>query len=130
MLAVHEAERVYAHNYLSLDSYSFTNRERLHTASQFQRVFKQANKSTSESFIMLFRKNNVGFPRIGIVVAKRKVKQAVDRNLIKRIIKESFRLSKAKLPPYDFIVILKKPVANIQRDSLRKELNIFWQSFA
>ena len=130
MLAVHEAERVYAHNYLSLDSYSFTHRERLHNASQFQRVFKQADKSSSVSFIMLFRIHNVGFPRIGIVVAKRKVKQAVDRNLIKRIIRESFRLSKAKLPPYDFIVILKRPVTNMRRDKLRKELNTLWQSFS
>ena len=130
MLAVHEAERVYARNYLSLDDYSFTHRERLHTASQYQRVFKHADKSSSESFIMLFRENNVGFPRTGIVIAKRKAKRAVDRNLVKRIVRDSFRLNKANLPPFDFVIILKKPVTTIRRDKLRKELINFWQSFA
>ncbi len=130
MLAVHEAERVYAHNYLSLDNYSFTPQERLHTASQHQRVFNQADKSSSESFIMLFRENNVGFPRTGVVVAKRKAKRAVDRNLIKRIVRDSFRLNKTKLPSYDFIVILKSPITKIRRDKLRKEITILWQSFA
>ena len=130
MLAVHEAERVYAHNYLSLDNYSFTHQERLHTASQYQRVFNRADKSCSESFIMLFRENNAGFPRTGVVVAKRKAKRAVDRNLIKRIVRDSFRLNKKKLPSYDFIVILKSPIIKIRRDKLRKEITNLWQSFA
>lgn len=121
-----EAECALAHNYLPLDNYSFTYRERLHNASQYQRVFKQAEKLTSESFIMLFSKNDVEFPRIGIVIAKRKVKCAVDRNLLKRIVRDSFRLSKTKLPSYDFIVIIKKPIHTIRRKKIRKEIIKNW----
>ena len=114
---------------MSLDNNSFSYRERLHSARQYQRVFKQANKSSSESLIMLFRKNNVGFPRIGIVAAKRKLKRAVDRNTVKRVIRDSFRLNKSKLPSYDFIIILKKPIQTIRSDKLRKEITAFWLSF-
>ena len=55
-------------------------------------------RSSSEFFTILSRENAIGQPRLGIVVAKRHVKRAVDRNTIKRIIRESFRLAKAFLP--------------------------------
>ena len=130
MPAVHEAVRAYAHNFLSEDDYSFNRRDRLQTASQFQRVFDQAEKSTSGIFTILFRENTIGYPRLGIVIAKRNVKRSIDRNLIKRIIRESFRLHKKQLPANDYIVILKHPVSNVQREKIRQQLIHYWNNNA
>ncbi len=126
MLDVHEAVRAYAHKFLSVSDNSFTYRERLHTARQFQRVFDQATKSSNEVFTILSRENTIGHPRLGIVVAKRNVKRSVDRNLIRRIIRESFRLNKAQLPANDFVVILKRPIKNVQRDKISQQLKNLW----
>ena len=112
---------------MSAVDYSFTYRERLHTTSQFQRVFDRATRSGSESFVLLSRENAVGHPRLGMVVAKRRARRSVDRNMVKRMIRESFRTSKAGLPACDYVVILKQPVGAAQRDRLRQQLIRLWQ---
>lgn len=121
---------VYVHNYLSLEeSYSFTHKDRLLNASQFTHVFDQANKASSDFFTILSRENNVGQARLGIVVAKRRAKRSVDRNIIKRIIRESFRLNKSSLPENDFIVILKRPIKIIMRTKLRQQMETLWKQY-
>ena len=110
-------------------NYSYTQKNRLLKASQFSRVFDQATKSSSEFFTILSRENQVKHPRLGIVVAKRRAKRAVDRNILKRIIRESFRLNKNTLPAKDFIVILKRPIKIIKRTNLRLQLETLWKQY-
>ncbi len=129
MLAVHEAVQNSAHNFLPVEDFSYTHRDRLQNASQFTRVFDQATKSSSEFFTILSRENTEGLPRLGIVVAKRRAKRSVDRNIIKRIIRESFRLNKATLPASDFIVILKRPIKIIKRSNLRLQMETLWKQY-
>ncbi len=44
--------------------------------------------------------------RLGVVVAKKLLKKAVDRNRVKRIIREQFRRRRVSLPAHDLIVRL------------------------
>lgn len=44
--------------------------------------------------------------RLGLVVAKKLLKRAVDRNKVKRVVREHFRLRLAGLPPVDLVVRL------------------------
>lgn len=129
MLVVHVAVQNSAHNFLPAEDFSFTHRDRLLNASQFTRVFDQANKSSSDFFTILSRENTAGQPRLGIVVAKRRAKRSVDRNIIKRIIRESFRLNKATLPDNDFIVILKRPIKFIKRSNLKLQMETLWKQY-
>jgi len=133
MLVVHEAVQNFAHSFLPTEDFSFTHRSRLLDASQFTRVFDQASKESSEFFTVLSRGNTGGQPRLGIVVAKRRAKRSVDRNIIKRIVRESFRLNKASLPANDFIVILKRPIKQIKRaqhkQNLRAQLDELWKKY-
>jgi len=49
--------------------------------------------------------------RLGLVIGKKMLKRAVDRNRVKRIIREQFRRQRPKLPACDLIVRLAvKPV--------------------
>ena len=49
--------------------------------------------------------------RLGLVVGKKQLKKAVDRNIFKRVVREQFRLCRATLPAVDLIVRLAvKPV--------------------
>jgi ribonuclease P protein component len=130
MPAAQKAVYFYAHSFLSEDDLTFTNRERLLTASHFKQVFDRPTKLSSEAFTVLSRENTLGISRLGIVVAKRNVKRSVDRNLIRRIIRESFRLNKAQLPAKDFVVIFKRPIKNMQRDKIRHQLINLWNRTA
>ncbi len=112
---------------------AYTHLDRLQNASQYTRVFDQAIKSNSEFFTILSRENAIGQPRLGIVVAKRHAKRAVDRNTIKRIIRESFRQTKTSLPNNDYIVILKRPIKAIKKtkfkQTLKLQIETLWKQF-
>ena len=127
MPGVHAAARACARSLLPAADLSFSYRERLHTARQFQRVFDRPNRSGSKTFVLLSRANTVGYPRLGMVVAKRKVRRSVDRNRVKRMIRESFRTHKHALPAEDYVVILRQPAGRIQQDILRQQLIGLWQ---
>ena len=103
---------------------AYRHQDRLQNASQYSRVFDQATKSSSEFFTILSRENTIGQPRLGVVVAKRHAKRAVDRNIIKRIIRESFRLTKKSLPSCDYVVILKRPIKAIKKTKFKQSLKL------
>ena len=44
--------------------------------------------------------------RLGLVVAKKLLKRAVDRNKVKRVVREQFRLRLVGLPPVDLVIRL------------------------
>lgn len=45
-------------------------------------------------------------PRLGLVVAKKRARRAVDRNLVKRLCRERFRQQRTQLPPMDIVIQL------------------------
>ena len=57
------------------------------------------------------RSNDAIEARLGLVVGKKQLKRAVDRNRLKRIVRDLFRRRRADLPAYDLVVRLAvKPV--------------------
>ena len=50
------------------------------------------------------RPNELGHARLGMVVAKRLFKRAVDRNRMRRVIRETFRLYSPQLAAVDIVV--------------------------
>ena len=71
--------------------------------------------------MVMARPNQVGFPRLGMIVAKRVLTRAVDRNRVKRCVRESFRLALPELPACDYVVrLLNKPLSGDEaRDLMR-----------
>lgn len=55
-------------------------------------------------FIIFFFYNKLTYPRLGYLIGKKKIKYAYQRNLIKRIIKEYFRINKKNLNNIDIII--------------------------
>lgn len=47
--------------------------------------------------------------RLGLVIAKKLARRAVQRNLLKRLVREYFRRQRLLLPPVDMILRLAKP---------------------
>ncbi len=73
-------------------SHQFTLDQRLLTSADFQRVFDNPLKSADSFFTVLAKKRSEGCHcRLGLAIAKKQLKRAVDRNRIKRLIRETFR---------------------------------------
>lgn len=60
--------------------------------------------------------------RLGVVVAKKLARRAVQRNLVKRLGREIFRNRRASLPPYDLILRLSAPLLGVRRADVRQDI--------
>ena len=110
-----------------MTDFGFARQVRLIHKSDFDRVFSKAKRHSNRLFTILSRKNDEQPARLGLAVSKRVDKRAVKRNLIKRVIRESFRVSKATVHGEDFIVIPKPIAAKASRGELRTSLDGLWR---
>src|SRR5690606_31840784 len=87
---------------------TFQKNERLHKQKLIQELFTEGSSFYSYPFKVWFKRNpDTTFPvhQVMISVSRKNFKRAVDRNLIKRRIRESYRLNKNLLPEAPKLVI-------------------------
>lgn len=85
--------------------------QRLLKRSEFQACYQQGEKHFTKLFIVFVKK--APHVRIGLAVSK-KSGNAVQRNRIKRILREFFRLHFENIRPCEFVVVPKKHIdANV-----------------
>lgn len=96
------------------------------TPGEFTFVFQQPQRAGSPHITILGRLNTLGYPRIGLTVAKKHVKRAHERNRIKRLSRESFRLRQHTLPAMDFVIVAKKGIGNLDNPTLHVILDKLW----
>ncbi|MCK4707189.1 MAG: ribonuclease P protein component, partial [Gammaproteobacteria bacterium] len=77
---------------------SFSRSSRLTLAGEFKQVFQSNIRVSDDCFTILVGKQQGLTARIGFAVAKKQIKRAVDRNRLKRLIRESFRRHQNELP--------------------------------
>ena len=107
---------------------SFTRELRLLTPAHFSYVFEDAVPAPSKHITILARKNsNYTHPRLGITIAKNRVRKAHDRNRLKRVIRESFRHHQHFLPNVDIIVIGKSNLDTLSNQEFNELLNTLWK---
>lgn len=97
------------------------------TPSQFTFVFQQPQRAGTPQITILGRLNSLGHPRIGLTVAKKNVRRAHERNRIKRLTRESFRLRQHELPAMDFVVVAKKGLPTSITVLSRKRWKKLWR---
>lgn len=92
-------------------------------------ILKNAKKIHTSWIIFFYQDNLLVHPRIGLIVLKKYIYLSHDRNRIKRLIKESFRLNQLNLMKSDFLVFPKKNILKYRNNMLQKKLNILWQNY-
>ncbi|MDR1423600.1 MAG: ribonuclease P protein component [Azoarcus sp.] len=100
----------------------FRRAYRLQKTDDFSSVFAFRRALRGRFHTMHYRPNALDTARMGVTVAKKLVKHANGRNLVKRIARETFRRLRADLPPYDLIVRLHAPIAVARRTELALDL--------
>lgn len=89
---------------------SFPRAVRLTQSAQFDAVFKHRKLTFRRPPVRLLCKpNRMPSARLGLVIAKRVIRKAHDRNRIKRTIREAFRRERTALPCWDLVVQLSGP---------------------
>tara|TARA_B100001013_G_C24413157_1_gene364744 strand:+ start:181 stop:519 length:339 start_codon:yes stop_codon:yes gene_type:complete len=75
-------------------------------------------------YFLLGKKNNCFYPRLGVTIKKRENKLAVQRNYLKRKIKNSFNEVVDKLPSLDYVIMVQK---NIKGPNYKEDLLLLWE---
>lgn len=105
----------------------FTRQSRLLTGKDFQQVFDHVQvKVPDRSILILARCNQLNYPRIGFIISKKNIRQAVKRNHVRRIIRESFRLNQYNIPPLDIIIMARKGLGETRNEDLHSMINRCW----
>lgn len=86
---------------------------RLRKKGEFNRVYRRGRRLHGEGFSLVAAANAEGCTRLGISVQK-KTGNAVERNRIKRIIREAFRLQRECFPTGSDIVLTVRPGFSLQ----------------
>jgi ribonuclease P protein component len=73
-------------------------------------------------FAVQTAENNLPIARLGMIVGKRTTARAVDRNCVKRLIRESFRTRQASLAGRDVLVRVYRPLDSCAKQEARGEL--------
>lgn len=110
--------------------FAFAPKCRLLTATDFKVVFDHAlYKVHQPGFLILATTRNAEYSqsRIGIVVAKKKIRRAHERNRFKRLTRESFRLHQQELPVLDIVIMAKQGADRIDNPDLHQELSTAWR---
>lgn len=104
---------------------------RLVKPAEFKRIFRAADcKSVDDNLALLACNNDVAHPRLGLAITKRVVRKAVDRNRIKRLVRESFRRHQTELGGLDVVVLSRDGATKSSNEELVKSLDKHWQRLA
>lgn len=106
--------------------FDFPRRLKLNQAIEFKALFKVGRKKIGPCFSIFSTPNSLPYPRLGMVIAKKAVRQAVERNRIKRVIRESFRIHRSEFNDKDVMVVAYRGIAELSKQELREQIDFQW----
>lgn len=106
--------------------FGFRKEEHLHAPNEFREVYSKGTLFKSRYLnlylLYLYENNKTSLKRLGISVNKR-IKKAVERNRLKRYIREIFRLNKNRLiKGIDLVVVIKLKSIELNFHKMEREL--------
>jgi len=105
-----------------MESFSYPKKKRLLKHWSFVNVNRLGKRFHSGHFVAIFKLNGLGITRLGVTASK-KTGKAVERNKIKRLIREFFRLNTSFFPQsFDIVIVAKRGAALLNYYSVEDEL--------
>lgn len=101
---------------------AFSRDRRLRSPEDFRRVLK-AGRRRSDGLFTLIALPGVGTTaRLGLAISRKVSRSAVERNRIKRLVRESFRHRRQTLAPLDIVVMARPAAASADNDLIFRSL--------
>ncbi|MBB3269001.1 ribonuclease P protein component [Pseudomonas sp. OG7] len=112
-------------------SQDFSREKRLLTPRHFKAVFDSpTGKVPGKNLLILARENGLDHPRLGLVIGKKSVKLAVQRNRLKRLMRDSFRLNQQMLAGLDIVIVARKGLGEVENPELHQHFGKLWKRLA
>ncbi|MBB3190087.1 ribonuclease P protein component [Halomonas cerina] len=111
-----------------MSSHGYPRSLRLLTAGDYRHVFDTAvYKVHGKRLMALATPNSLGHPRLGLIFSKKNVRRAVDRNRLKRLVRESVRLQQHRLPSVDIVVLARRGLHELDNEAVHRQLHGMWR---
>jgi ribonuclease P protein component len=95
-----------------------SGRPKLRKPAEFRSVYEAGKRYDGRLMTAFVRPNDTGQHRLGITASKRTSRLAVDRNRMKRLLREMFRLSEETLqsvePHFDWVLNAKRSLLKVK----------------
>ncbi len=112
-------------------SQDFSREKRLLTPRHFKAVFDSpTGKVPGKNLLLLARNNDLDHPRLGLVIGKKSVKLSVERNRLKRLMRESFRHHQDNLVGWDIVIVARKGLGDVESPELIQHFGKLWKRLA
>ncbi len=105
---------------------AFPSERRLHRPAEFERVFQGTCRAGDRALLLLASPNGLPYPRLGLAISRRHLPKAVERNRIKRLIRESFRQHQDLLAGLDVVAIARKGIRALDNAQILQALSRHW----
>ena len=100
---------------------------RLRSKREFDAAYARGRRFGNGFFGVTAHRGEKSGPRLGLAVAVKTAGNAVERNRIRRLIRESFRLHQHELPALDLVVSARARARGASGAQLRAQLEPLWQ---
>jgi ribonuclease P protein component len=104
----------------------FPRASRLTGKPEFDAVHRLGQRTSDALFLVITRANDAGCARLGLAVGVKAAGNAVQRNRLKRLVRESFRHRQQDLPPVDVVINARAAAARSGNDAIRASLAAHW----
>ncbi len=101
--------------------FAFRYHQRVSNSNDYEKALRH-KALTNKWFTVHFFNSKHEFARLGLIVSKRVIPLAVNRNLAKRLVREYFRLVCAELPTLDFVVKVRRDLSECNREEAKSAL--------
>ena len=99
---------------------------RVRRKSEFETAYAQGWRLGDGFFGVIVRPNGAAGARLGLAIGTKVAGNSVERNRIRRVIRESFRVRQLDLPAVDLIVSARARVRAARNPELRASLESLW----
>jgi ribonuclease P protein component len=102
--------------------------QKLHTAAEFERARKGRERHADAFFAIQCTGNGADEARLGMAVGVRTAGNAVNRNRLRRLIRESFRTHRQEMPAVDVLVTARAAAAKAGNREIFESLARLWRA--